>query len=81
MVTHFAPESCPLRKHNFKLMDKYGHHFFRLKFVKPDTGWLFHTYQTKEEYLQSIKVGKDILEKDLRKVSKTSIIKFKYIVL
>ena len=54
MVTHFAPESCPLRKHNFKLMDKYGHHFFRLKFVKPDTGWLFHTYQTKEEYLQSI---------------------------
>jgi hypothetical protein len=54
MVTHFAPESCPLRKYNFALMDKHGHHFFRLKFVRPDTGWLFHTYQTKEEYFGSV---------------------------
>ena len=54
MVTNFAPESCPLRKHNLALMDKYGHHFFRLKFVEPSTGWLFHTYQLKKEYEDSI---------------------------
>ena len=55
MVSNYVPEGVDqLRVYNFKLMDKYGHHFFRLKFEKPQTGWLFHTYQTREEYLNSI---------------------------
>ncbi len=55
IVAKYVPEGAdPLRVYNFKLMDKYGHHFFRLKFEKPHTGWLFHTYQTREEYLGSI---------------------------
>ncbi len=55
ITTKYVPEGIdPLRVYNFKIMDMYGHHFFRLEFEKPQTGWLFHTYQTQGEYQYSI---------------------------
>ena len=57
MVDNYVPEDTdPLRKYNFKLMDKYGHCFFNLVFQKPNIGILYHRYHTKEEYKGSIKL-------------------------
>ena len=55
ITTKYVPEGIdPLRVYNFKIMNMYGHHFFRLEFEKPQTGWLFHTYHTEGEYVYSI---------------------------
>ena len=55
ITTKYVPEGIdPLRVYNFKIMDMYGHYFFRLEFEKSQTGWLFHTYQTQGEYEYSI---------------------------
>ena len=54
LVFNFVPETDPLRKYNFKLMDKYGHCFFNLIFKEPNVGILYHRYHTNEEYDGSI---------------------------
>ena len=54
MVKEYAPESSSIRKYNFDLMDKYGHCFFNLQFLPPNTGVLYHRYHTQEEYEKSI---------------------------
>ena len=74
MVDNYVPEDTdPLRKYNFKLMDKYGHCFFNLVFQKPNIGILYHRYHTQEEYEGSIK-----LREQQKKHMNSNDIQYKY---
>tara|TARA_Y100000356_G_C11214416_1_gene265394 strand:+ start:238 stop:549 length:312 start_codon:yes stop_codon:yes gene_type:complete len=60
LIREYVPlESDEFRQYNYKMMEKYGHHFFRLEFIEPHTGWLFHTYQSEEDYKGSIDLRLD----------------------